>query len=510
MAAWLRILFAEGPRQVINALTLYSVMQLNLIPTGDNAAKDGHTPIVQFFVNVGLLADKSGKDQAVILFGMLFTLIIWVITLINLMVAVVLYLVFLFHHIPSSDGGLSGYCRRKINKSMEKIVGAKVEKALRKENALRARQEANNGDPGMKRQPTLPNIGLTNDEKPPLPSRQTTSATLSEYESRPGTAAGSAVTSQSDLERQPTLPDLDSADFRPRPSTRVDTHASSASWASYSSNAPLMGAAVEMGQGPPGQMPTPGPMSPAGSYNSSSMMNRSYSGYSQSTQRSYTPGIGQRPSVGRNGRAGPGAYQMEPVARAGTAMSGRRTPGFSPSPVDPYGRQTPAEQTNPYFPPISDYSAQGSAPTLPRFNTPDSAAPRSHTPRAPSSTRSVTPATPSYNRPYNPGQPPLPRLYTNASSSGQSFQSYSADSQSPAQPSFTPHSPYRSYTQPNISTTSAGHYVQQNPQSQQPGYVTPQHSGHAPPTQRPGTAPPTNRQNTPVADHVMEDIMNGY
>jgi Fungal potassium channel len=463
-------------------------MQLNLIPTGDHAAKDGHTPIIQFFVNVGLLADKSGRQQAVILFGMLFTLVIWVITLINLMVAVVLYLVFLFHHIPSSDSGLSGYCRRKVNKSVENIVRTKVEKALRRENALRARQEAREGgEDAIKRQPTLPNLDAFSpaaDEKPLALSRQTTQTSLSEHNSRPGTAAGNSM-SPSDLERQPTLPSLDSADFRPTPLSRADTLASSASFDSYGSNAPLIAGAGGMGHGPAGRMQSPNAMSPAGSYNSRPTPNRSYGGYSQSTQRSYTPGLGSRPSVGQSGRSTPGTYQMEPV-------------------------RTSAEQNNPYFPPSSEYLAQGSVGTLPRSNTPGSASMRSYTPGLPPSTRSITPAASTYG-PYNSGPPPLPRLHTQASSGSGSYHSYTASSHSPAPSSSTPRTPYRSYTQPNISSLATpGQYSPYHPQSEHSEYVSRQASGHIPPTQRPGTAPPTNRQNTPVADHVMEDIMNGY
>ena len=505
MVAWLRILFAEGPRQVINALTLYSVMQLSLIPTGKNAAKDGHTPIVQFFVNVGLLADESGKEQAVILFSMLFTLVIWVITVINLMVAVVLYLVFLFHHMPSSDGGLSGYCRRKINQSMEKIVRTKVEKALRKENALRARQEAGEGEGAMKRQPTLPNLDQfdpTSDEKPPMLSRQTTQATLPEYTSRPSTAAGDTMTPLPDLERQPTLPDLDSANFRPGPPPRVDTHASSASWTSYGSNAPLMDGAGGMGHGPPGRMQSPGGMSPSGGY-SRSVSNRSYTGYSQATQRSCTPGISRRPSIGPIGPFAPGTYHMGSIPRSGTATSGHQTDGTCASLIDSYSRPKPIEQNNP---PSSEYSAQGSA--VPRYDTSGNASMRSYIPSVPSPTRSTNPAIPSYSRPYK--QPPLPRLHTNASSIRGDYQNYSASSCTPAQSSITRPTPYRSYTQPNMSSASANHYRQQTSQSPSSRHAAQEQPRRATPTQRPGTALPTNRQTTPVADHVMEDIMNGY
>jgi hypothetical protein len=192
---------------------------------------------------------------------------------------------------------------------------------------------------------------------------------------------------------------------------------------------------------------------------------------------------------------------MEPVSRSGTVMSGRQTPGVGPSPVDSYGRRTPAEQNNPYFPPSSDYTVRSSSAALPRSNTPGNASMRSYTPGAPPSVRSITPST-SYGRPYTPGQPPLPPLYTNTSAGSGGYQGYSAGSQSPAQSSFTPHSPYRSYTQPNMAMSS--------PDTPQSGYTGQQASRHTPPAQRPGTAPPTNRQNTPVADDVMEDIMNGY
>jgi hypothetical protein len=156
--AWLRVILAEGPRQVVNAVTLYSVMQLSLVPKGDHGVSAGHTPIIQFFVNVGVLAD-SNKEQAVILFGMLWTLLIWVISMLQLIIAVILYLVFLWHHIPSADGSLTKYCRRKINGRLERIVKAKVDKAIAKETAIRVRQQVKEGGSDFKRQPTLPDLG---------------------------------------------------------------------------------------------------------------------------------------------------------------------------------------------------------------------------------------------------------------------------------------------------------------------------------------------------------------
>lgn len=329
---------------MVNALTLYSVMKLNLIPQGEHAAKDGRTPIAQFFVNVQALAD-SNKEQAVILFGMLWTLVIWVISAINLAVAVIMYLLFLWHHIPIADGGLSAYCRRKINGRLKKIVGAKMDKALAKENELRQREEAKGDRPGeIKRQPTIPIMdSLSEDKLPNMPmlSRQTTQTTLPPYSSPPPTARSDAGFDFG-FERQPTLPDLVFSDSRPLPPSRTTTQSSARSNASYASNAPLMGAANGMGYGPQGRTQSPvSPPLPSG-YDSRPPMNRSMTGHSQGTQRSYTPD--SRPPTSQ-GRRTPGPYPMGPIPRPGTAMSGprpsvgRQTP--RPSPIDTQGRRTP-------------------------------------------------------------------------------------------------------------------------------------------------------------------------
>jgi hypothetical protein len=135
-----RIVLAEGPRQVLNALTLYSVMRASVIPVGANAASDGHTPIIQFFYNVKLLADQH-TEQAVILFSMLFTLVIWVFSALSLIISCMLYLTFLWHYIPDSDGTLPKYCRRKVDQRLEKIVSVKIQKALRKQEEARKRTQ---------------------------------------------------------------------------------------------------------------------------------------------------------------------------------------------------------------------------------------------------------------------------------------------------------------------------------------------------------------------------------
>ena len=321
----MRILFAEFPRNAINAITLYSVMQLNIIPTGKHAASQGHTPVVQFFVNVKLLADEN-REQAVILFGMLFTLIIWVFAALSLAISCILYIFFLWHHIPTADGGLTGYCKRKVDSRLHKIVKVKVNKALAKNEGVRASiipGSLSGGDrPMIKKQPTIPVLqGEDGDKLMDMPlSRQTTGTTLPLYQSR---------SSSRNEERQPTLPEI--FPQRPRPSmpSRSVTQSSAMSNGSYSSNAPLIGGASPIGYGSPESSQPSSPPDRTGSDRSMFThrpgMDRSATGRSQETQRSMTPGGGY--SSSSQGRMTPG-----PPSRQGTGMSNYSTGGFTPGP----------------------------------------------------------------------------------------------------------------------------------------------------------------------------------
>ncbi|EZF20190.1 hypothetical protein H112_05229 [Trichophyton rubrum D6] len=142
---------------------------------------------------------------------MLFTLVIWAFEFLSFCVSVLLYLLFLWHHIPSEDGTLSAYCRRKINRRLERIVKKKVDKALTNAVVLQDRKRTNTdletGVASIKRNPTLPTLPSVMDlkqpqqpklpEMPPL-SRQTTVTTLPPY--RPQT---------SNTDRPPPLPEVD-------------------------------------------------------------------------------------------------------------------------------------------------------------------------------------------------------------------------------------------------------------------------------------------------------------
>ncbi|KAI4182644.1 MAG: hypothetical protein L6R41_005848 [Letrouitia leprolyta] len=297
--AWIRIIFAQGPRQLLNAQTLYAVMQADLVPAGDHAAKDGRTAISQFWTNVGILANHN-REQAAILFGMLFTLIIWIISVLSLLVACLCYVTFLWHHIPRSDGSLTRYCRRKIDTRLSRIVSVKVNKALAKEDSIRARNAARtpSGDrpPQVKRQPTLPIID--DDGQSVEPGLLTHRTTQNTFSSTPLHHATKPVM----LTRQPTIPDVSPISERPDAPSRSTTQISARSSDSYGSDAPLMAAAAGMGYGPVRSYSRPLPTRSASDRSMSYdrfPMNRKPTDGSQRTQYSYNSAYSSRPPPGR-------------------------------------------------------------------------------------------------------------------------------------------------------------------------------------------------------------------
>ena len=269
----------------INALTLYSVMQADLVPTGQHSASNGHTPVVQFFVNVQILANKD-REQAAILFGMLFTLIIWIFSALSLILAVLFYVLYLWHHIR--DGSLSRYCRRKIDTRLHKIVMKRVNKALAKDSNARAKQGIKGPKVGdfqadAKIQPTLPVIDVADAQTPPTVSRSTTQIDKSSLSSRSFTDV---------VGPEPTIPNVFPDHPRPEPPSRSITQSSFHSHGSYDSDAPLLSSAGGMGYGGNGH---PGPRGAPSRTDSEIRTlhsarpppSRSFTGNSQSTQRSF-------------------------------------------------------------------------------------------------------------------------------------------------------------------------------------------------------------------------------
>ncbi|ODA82348.1 hypothetical protein RJ55_00855 [Drechmeria coniospora] len=209
--SWIRVVLCSGPRQVVNALTLRSVYVTKLEPTATSVGGS----ILGFFDKIKILASED-YQQAVILSGMCFTIVVWVFSAIYLLSAVLFYLFFLIHWIPRADGGLTGYCERKVNKRLTKIVTTKVNKALAKGQAKREKADAlamGNGEkPPLERAATLPVISdfadpSDEDSLPCMPvlGHNGTSVTLPVYSSRPETPLGldrTAVGQKRPLHRQ--------------------------------------------------------------------------------------------------------------------------------------------------------------------------------------------------------------------------------------------------------------------------------------------------------------------
>jgi hypothetical protein len=313
--AWIRIIFCQGPRQVINALTLYSVFRAKLDPTNTN---DVGSTLLGFFKNIGILAQQQ-HQQAVILSGMTFTLVIWIFGALSLLLAVLFYVFFLWHYIPNADGGLSGYCERKVNRRLAKIVSVKVNKAIEEEERKRIKADAKavkKGEmPAFGRQATLPTLfdPKSDDKLPGMPmlNRNDTMTTLPQYSSRPGTPSG-----------QPTIPgfELDQLDQkRPYPNRSV-TGSSAVSGQSFGSNAPLMGNASDIGYG---RAASPAPSLPPLDTN----------GFPRAPQRTMT-------ADSQNSNWSRGPQQGPP--RMPSAMGDR---GYTQSPVS-YG-ESPRSQAQP-------------------------------------------------------------------------------------------------------------------------------------------------------------------
>lgn len=244
-----RILLAEGPRQVVNGLTLYGVMKANLIPVGQNAASDGHSSFVQFFVNVQILANEH-TEQAVILFSMLFTFIIWVISALSFLIACALYGGFLWHYIPSTDRTLSRYCRRKIDKRLGRIVNSKFRAAISKQDAQRRRErgmlEEDGGNQRFQRPTRKPTLPALPNKSPVFPAVDKPVPTVT-VELMPPPYSYRPTRQERLAAQQPHLLTYGHELGRPGYPTRTDSQSTKISTSSTDSDSHLISQAATMG-----------------------------------------------------------------------------------------------------------------------------------------------------------------------------------------------------------------------------------------------------------------------
>ncbi|KAI5807361.1 hypothetical protein DFH27DRAFT_315664 [Peziza echinospora] len=202
---WLRTIFAEGPRQAINAITLYSVMK---IPKKVNKGEE-LSAILKFFENFGDLA-KENRSQAIILGAMCFTLIIWVFAMLQLLIAAILYVIYLCH-VVGSNASLRDYCKIRVDEKLSEIVRENHRKELERQRDQKKGTKSKNANATpalLNRQPTVPILSINDnsDEKPPMPKI-------------------TAPPTDKNGNRIPTLPTLASLE-KPKPTASINSNQS--------------------------------------------------------------------------------------------------------------------------------------------------------------------------------------------------------------------------------------------------------------------------------------------
>lgn len=330
--------------------------------------------------------------QAVLLFAMLFTFVIWVVTFLCLLLSVVLYLLFLWHHIPTEDGSLSTYCRRKINTRLERIVKRKVNKALAEGITLQDRKrtdlETGTTSSGtLKSQPTLPTFDYVNSAptpKVPDLSRQPTLATLPPY-SRPAT---SNTDHQFGYERQPKLPNM--GDWGDNGNDLPMAGGSGHHYTTSDDKSPLVDNAGDVGFSQPINHPTPPPTLPH-IERQGTPLSLMTGPMAASAQGRRSPGPNAIEAVGN-------PYVLPPPA----AASGRQSPG------NPLGGRsiTPGVGFSRTPPPPSPSPGNGFRPFQPNNNFNDYGVPR------------PSPSAPPGPVPYRNFARPSPAPYANANANG--------------------------------------------------------------------------------------------
>lgn len=320
---------------------------------------------------------------------MLFSLVIWVIAALSLLLSVIFYL-FLWHGVSKSDGSLTQYCRRKIETRLERIVGKKIKKALEKQDMKRRKEERmgmKKGDSeGTHRMPTLPKLGGKDDDASSVFSiarsdTLSTTTTLPPYSANAPSRTNTMNTTRT-LGMKPSLPSLSE---RPIPS-RSDTQGTNYSTASFGSNAPLLSQAGDMGMSSPAPPMPPLDRNtdyfngPSGSRpQANGLSGRPYSPMTQGMPTSPRPSRSVLPPVDTtyNGRASPAPQLISPLPNdvrgpspaQGIAPYPNRRPGASPlgPTFSPFDNRVPARGPSYEMSPVditpSDNGSQQYYPT---------------------------------------------------------------------------------------------------------------------------------------------------
>jgi len=150
--SWKRLLLADGPRQAINALTLYAFYKVN-------SHKDGpwYSPSKYF--------EGASRSTSALVVTTLFTVVVFAGSLLLLLAAGICYIPLLCH----IRGNLKEYCCHIVDKRIEEVIARERENRLQE--AAKLEQKEARGDfshlksRGAKPlpQPTLPKLNLDDD-----------------------------------------------------------------------------------------------------------------------------------------------------------------------------------------------------------------------------------------------------------------------------------------------------------------------------------------------------------
>ena len=267
---------------------------------------------MDFFRKIEAFAENDYR-QAATLSGMCFTLIVWVFSFISLLLSAVFFVCFLWCYIPRADGGLTGFCERKVNKRLKQIVSAKINAAMAEEEEKRKKAQMKAAkkkgeDRPMTMKATLPNVGASIESRteklPEMPSlsRQDTMATLPAYTSRPSTPGGY---------------ELNSIEKRPAPPSRAGTFATQFSGASSTS---LIGAAAEPARQRANDVPTVPKIDMNNIPPTRTATALSKNGYGSAPQSNFEPRPLGRAATGLSNSSQPD-FQPRPLARTATGLS---------------------------------------------------------------------------------------------------------------------------------------------------------------------------------------------
>lgn len=154
--SWKRVLLADGPRQAINALTLYAIILSKKKPDGK-------------WYDIEMYFSDNTTSASLLTVTTLFTVIVFSINLLMLIGASLCYVPLLCH----IRGNLKEYCCHKVDKRISSLIKRKKKQRLA-ESAKHAQKEAMGDYSHLKNkkgeltskplpQPTLPNLSVDDD-----------------------------------------------------------------------------------------------------------------------------------------------------------------------------------------------------------------------------------------------------------------------------------------------------------------------------------------------------------